>query len=60
MKELARVVHDLMSGRAPCRSHLSQLEQTALSEIESLLRLSPRDLSNLLARTRDPEEWLER
>lgn len=60
MKELACAVYDLVSGKGTsCRSCLSQLEQTALSEMESLLRLSPRDLSSLLAQAQDPPEWLD-
>jgi hypothetical protein len=61
MKELARVVYDLVSGGGTaCRSCLSQLEQTALSEMESLLRLSPRDLSKQLAQVQDTPEWLRK
>jgi hypothetical protein len=61
MKELARVVHDLVSGNgASRRSGLSQSEQMALLEMESLLRLSPKDLSNLLAQTQDTPEWLSK
>jgi hypothetical protein len=61
MKELARVVYNLVSGsEAPCRSCLSHLEQTALSEMESLLRLPSKDLASLLAKTQDTPEWLEK
>lgn len=61
MKELAYAVHDSVSSSGtPDRSRLSQLEQAVLSEMESLLRLSPRDLSKLLAKTRNLPEWLER
>lgn len=60
MKELACVVYDLVSGKGTSyRSCLSQLEQTVLAEMESLLRLSPRDLANLLAQTQDTPEWLD-
>lgn len=59
MKELACEVYNLVSGKGTsCRSCLSQLEQAALSKMESLLRLSPKDLSNLLAQTQDTPEWL--
>ena len=61
MKELAYAVHDLVSSSGtPDRSRLSQLEQAALAEMDSLLRLSPRDLSKLLAQTKNLPEWLER
>jgi hypothetical protein len=61
MKELAYVVHDLVSSNgAPDHPCLSQLEQAALSEMEPLLRLPPRDLSKLLAQTKNLPEWLER
>lgn len=61
MKELASVVYGLVSGSGTsCRSCLSQLEQTALAEVESLLRLSPQDLSKLLARTQETPEWLKK
>ena len=61
MKELAYAVYDLVSNSGTRdRSRLSQLEQTILSEMESLLHLPPRDLSKLLAQTRDLPEWLER
>ena len=59
MKELARVVHDLATGNeTPGRSDLSELEQMALADMEPLLRLSPRDLSELLAHNQDMPDWL--
>jgi hypothetical protein len=59
MKELAYIVHDLVSGKRNTRpAHLSQLERTALAELEPLLRLSPMNLFDLLAQIQDSPEWL--
>lgn len=60
MNELARVAHELVTGEegAEAPTHLSRLEQAALADLQSLLRLSPRDLAALLAQGQWPEEWL--
>ena len=58
MKELARVVHSLVTGGEVTFSpNLSRLERAALADLESLLRLSPRALSNLLAQSTSPPDW---
>lgn len=59
MNALARVVHDMVAHGLPAdTAGLSPAEQKAVENVDSLLRLSPQELSALMARQAAPEEWL--
>lgn len=60
MKELARAVYNLVTGGEAHCAALSQLERTALVNVEPLLCLSPRELASLLARNQATPDWLEK
>ncbi len=62
MNALAYVVRDLVTGETATGvdvlPDLSSLEQAALEDLRSLLRLPPRDLAAILAQGQWQNEWL--
>lgn len=58
MNSLARVVHDLATGRqAADLAGLSSAEEAAVQRMRPLLALSPGDLAAFLERQDPPEDW---
>jgi hypothetical protein len=59
VKELACAVYNLVTGSEARCAALSQPERTALADVEPLLRLSPRELASLLAKSQATPDWLK-
>ncbi|MCL4486637.1 MAG: hypothetical protein M1570_00715 [Chloroflexi bacterium] len=60
MNELARVVHDLVTGSANLSSELARLspqERAALADLQKLITRSPSELAALLAKDEPTIVW---
>ncbi len=64
MNELARIVHDRITGQGVTRtnllSHLSAEERAALEDLNSLLQHTPAELAAFLAHGQLAVDWFTR